>query len=176
MSAARSAFPSAALRPALPTDTPVLAEILRESIAELTGEDYDEGQQEAWAEAAVGDEVEFGARLARNLTLVATRDGVPAGFISLADNKLIDFLYVHPEVAGQGVASLLCDAIEKLARARLAPSLSVDASDTALDFFKKRGFVPMQRNTVPRGDVWLGNTTMEKKLAANESVPTGKPH
>jgi putative acetyltransferase len=164
VSAARSALPPAALRPALPGDTPDLAEILRESIAVLAAEDYDEDQQEAWAEAAVGDEVEFGARLAKNLTLIATREGVAVGFISLADNKVIDLLYVHPDVAGQGVASLLCDAVEKLAGARGAASLTVDASDTALDLFKKRGFVAMQRNTVQRAGVWLGNTTMEKKL------------
>jgi putative acetyltransferase len=40
----------------------------------------------------------------------------------------------------------------------------VDASDTALGFFQKRGYVPQHRNTVPRSGVWLGNTTMEKSL------------
>jgi putative acetyltransferase len=46
----------------------------------------------------------------------------------------------------------------------------VDASDTALVFFQKRGYVPKQRNTVPRGGVWLGNTTMEKSLVAEGTI------
>ena len=65
------AFPKLALRPLLPEDVPLLAEIFRASIEELTAEDYSEAQQEAWAGAA-DDEEEFGARLAEELTLVAT--------------------------------------------------------------------------------------------------------
>ena len=38
-------------------------------------------------------------------------------------------------------------------------------SDTAQDFFRKRGFAPYRRNTVQRGGEWLSNTTMEKTLA-----------
>lgn len=166
-----SAGTPAALRPALPADLPVLAAIAEAAILGLTGDDYDEDQQEAWA-AAAADEEALAARIEGQLTLVATREGDPVGFVSLAGNSLVDMLYVHPDVAGEGVAALLCDAIEKLAAARGAKSLTVDASDTALGFFQKRGFVPKQRNTVSRGGVWLGNTTMEKLLAA----PPGPVH
>ncbi|CAA0089760.1 putative N-acetyltransferase YafP [Starkeya nomas] len=161
--------PTAALRPALPGDTPVLAAIAQAAIFELTGDDYDEDQQEAWA-AAAGDEEALAARLADQLTLVATRGGIPVGFIALADNRLVDQLYVHPDVAGEGVGALLCDAIERLAAARGAKSLTVDASDTALGFFQKRGYVPKHRNTVPRGGVWLGNTTMEKNVGEPDPI------
>ncbi|WP_369807146.1 GNAT family N-acetyltransferase [Ancylobacter radicis] len=163
-----STAPSAALRPFLSGDTPALASIARESIFALTGEDYDEDQQEAWAGFAE-DEAGLAARLSAALTLVATRDGEPCGFIALADNKMIDLLYVHPEMAGEGIGALLCDAIEKLATARGATSLTVDASDTALGFFQKRGYVGKSRNTVQRSGVWLGTTTMEKLLSAGDA-------
>jgi putative acetyltransferase len=61
---------------------------------------------------------------------------------------------------------MLYDAIEKLAAARGAPHLSVDASDTSLHFFQRRGFAAQQRNTVSVGNEWLSNTTMKKPLAA----------
>ena len=51
---------------------------------------------------------------------------------------------------------------------RGSPPMSATARE---DFFKRRGFVPQQRNTVPLGDEWLANTTMEKKLAAKERTP-----
>ena len=106
-----------AMRPLLPADVPLLAEIFRASIEELTAEDYSEAQQEAWAETA--DDLDaFGAKLAAALTLVATFAGSPVGFASLADNTRIDMLYVHPAAAGQGAGSMLCDALEKLAAAR----------------------------------------------------------
>ncbi|MBB3770094.1 putative acetyltransferase [Angulomicrobium tetraedrale] len=162
--------PAAALRPALPGDVPLLAAIAMTAILELTGEDYDERQQEAWADA-FADEEALAERLADRLTLVATRAGEPVGFIALAENTIIDLLYIRPEVAGEGVATLLCVAIEKLATARGAKSLTVDASDTALAFFQARGYVARQRNTVQRGGEWLGNTTLEKKLTAEMSTP-----
>ena len=164
------AHPRLAMRPFLPADTPLLAEIFRASIEELTGDDYSEAQQEAWV-AAADDEQAFGARLAKGLTLLGTMDGSPVGFASLVDSERLDMLYVHPAAAGHGVGSMLVDALEKLAAARGARRLRADVSDSAQDFFKRRGFVAQQRNTVPLGDEWLANTTMEKHLAAKERVP-----
>jgi putative acetyltransferase len=164
------ATPQLALRPMLPTDVPLLTEIFRAAIEELAAEDYSEAQQEAWASAA-DDEEAFGRKLAGELTLVATYGGSPVGFASLADNTKIDMLYVHPAAAGQGAGAMLCDALEKLAVARGAKQLTVDASDTARAFFEKRGFTAKTRNTVTMGDEWLANTTMTKPLAAKEAAP-----
>ena len=164
------AHPKLAMRPFLPADTPLLAEIFRASIEELTGDDYSEAQREAWISAA-DDEQAFGARLAKALTLLGTMDGSPVGFASLVDNERLDMLYVHPAAAGHGVGSMLVDALEKLAAARGARRLRAEVSDSAQDFFKRRGFVPQQRNTIPLGDEWLANTTMEKPLAAKERAP-----
>ncbi|MFL6789921.1 MAG: GNAT family N-acetyltransferase [Bradyrhizobium sp.] len=163
------ALPRPALRPFLPTDTPMLATIFAASVMELTGDDYNEAQQEAWA-AAAEDEEAFGNKLAAELTLIATLQNSPVGFASLRGNDHIDMLYVHPSVAGQGVGAMLCDALEKLAGARGTSSISVDASDSALDFFRKRGYVAKQRNSVTVNGEWLANTTMQKTLA-NGAAP-----
>ena len=161
------AGPKLALRPFLPADAPLLAEIFRASIAELTGDDYSTAQQEAWA-AAADDEAAFAARLADAVTLLGTIDGSPVGFASLAGTERLDMLYVHPAVAGQGVGTMLVDALERLARSRGAARLTADVSDSAQDFFRRRGFSPRQRNSVPLGGEWLANTTMEKQLVAKE--------
>src|ERR1700691_5338957 len=143
-----------AMRPMLPTDVPFLAEIFRASIEELSADDYSEAQREAWASVADDDE-EFGARLAGELTLVATIGGDAVGFAALADYTRLDMLYVHPVAAGQGAAAVLCDALEKLAAARGAKDITVEASDTASGFFEKRGYVPKTRNTVTVGGEWI---------------------
>ncbi len=161
------ANPKLALRPYLPADALLLAEIFRASIEELTAEDYSEAQRVVWS-AAADDEAAFGARLAQELTLVATLGGSVVGFVSLKGADQLDLLYVHPAVAGQGIGAMLCDAVERLAAARGTPRLVVDASDSARGFFEQRGYVAQQRNTVLLSDEWLANTTMEKKL-----TPTG---
>jgi putative acetyltransferase len=158
-------LPKLALRPMLPTDVPLLAEIFRAAIEELTADDYSAAQQAAWASAA-DDEEEFGARLAGELTLVATFAGAAVSFAALADNSSIDMLYVHPAASGQGAAAMLCDALEKLAAARGTKELTVEASDTARGFFEKRGFSARTRNTITVAGEWLANTTMIKPLAA----------
>jgi putative acetyltransferase len=164
-----TAHPTVALRPMLPADVPLLAEIFRESIEELTADDYSEAQREAWASAA-DDEDAFGKRLVKQLTLVGTMEGSPVGFASLKEPETIDMLYVHPAAGQHGVATMLVDALEKLAAARGAGKLTADVSDSALEFFRKRGFVAQTRNSQPLGGEWLANTTMQKTLAGKEKA------
>jgi len=161
------ANPQLALRPMLPDEAPLLAEIFRASILELTGDDYTEQQQAAWASTA-DDEAAFAARLGDEVTIVATMGGAPVGFASLETNDRIGFFYVHPAAVERGAGAMLANALEKLAGARGAQALNVDASETAYEFFAKRGYVPQQRNTVRRGDEWLANTSMRKPLAERE--------
>ena len=152
------------LRPFLPADAPICMAIAEASIAELTGDEYTQAQQEAWI-ASFPDEDELGQRLSSQLTLVATLGESSVGFASLKGTDHIDMLYVHPEAVRQGVASALIDALEKLAGARGATKLSADVSDSAEPFFSQRGYVAMQRNSIHRGDEWLANTTMSKTLS-----------
>src|ERR1700730_5259114 len=107
------ANPKLALRPYLPADALLLAEIFRASIEELTAEDYSEAQRVVWS-AMADDEAAFGARLAQELTLVATLGGSVVGFVSLKGPDQLDLIYVHPAVAGQGIGAMLCDAVERL--------------------------------------------------------------
>ena len=63
----------------------MLAAIFVASIEELTGDDYSEAQQEAWA-AAADDEEQFGKKLAGELTLIATHAEF-AGRLCLAEGR-----------------------------------------------------------------------------------------
>jgi putative acetyltransferase len=153
----------------LATDAPQLADLFRASVDQLAEEDYSDDQREAWA-ATADDAAAFGKRLTSALTLVAMIGGEPAGFASLASAKL-DMLYVAPDFARRGVATALVEAMERLAGARKIDKLTVDASDTARDFFAARGYVPQSRNTVPLADEWLGNTTMTRVLGAGSAAP-----
>jgi len=154
-----------ALRPALPADAPALAALFRASVETLGAEDYSEAQVEAWS-ALADDEAEFAKKLASKLTIVALVQGALAGFAALKGADHIDMLYVHPDFARKGVATTLCDALEKLSLARHAKKLTVDASDSAEKFFARRGYVPQRRNMTFLGDEILGNTTMTKDLPA----------
>ena len=153
----------ATLRPFLLSDTPALAHIFRDSIEVLAMDDYDDAQLAAWI-AQADDEIAFGKKLAASLTLVASVTKAPAGFASLKGADRLEMLYVDPSAARQGIGGQLCDALERLAQARGVKKLTGDISDTALRLFEKRGYSAERRNTMPLGDVWIGNTTMTKEL------------
>ena len=101
-----------------PDDAAVLAEIFRASVEELTGEDYTEAQQEAWASRA-DDEGLRAAVCRKTSTLVATMDGSPLGFVGLKDNTHIDLFFVHPDGRGarRRVDAVRCDRETRAARA-----------------------------------------------------------
>ena len=152
-----------ALRPYLPKDRALLRRIACASIEALAQDEYSPGQIEAWV-ASFEDEAAFGQRLEGGLTLVATIDGLPAGFAAMKGKDEIDLLYVAPGVVRRGVASALIEALERLAQARGTPKLTVRASDVARPFFTSRGYQAESRNTVTLGDEWLGQTIMTKSL------------
>ncbi len=152
-----------ALRPYVPADARRCAEIFRLSIEELTPDDYDADQREAWASRA-DDVAGFGAKLARELTLLAVIDGAVAGFASLKGADAIDMLFVHPEFARRGAGAALVEALTKLAQGRGAKRLTVEASDAARPLFKRRGFIAQKRNLVRIGDQWLANTAVTNAL------------
>ena len=111
------ALPKPGLRPFLPADMPVLAAIFVASIEELTGDDYSEAQQQAWA-AAADDEEAFGKRLAGELD--ADRDAAEfAGRLCLAEGRRS---YRHalcpPE---RGRAGRRVDAVRCAGKARGRP-------------------------------------------------------
>ena len=151
------------LRPFLPADTVALRDLFAQSIEELTADDYDENQRLAWI-ATAEDAGEFAKRLGGMLTLVVQLDGIYLGFTSLKDNKTIEMLYVHPDYAGEGIGTALVDAVEKIAAARGAETLTADASNSAVTFFERLGYEQTSRNSVPIAEQWLSNTTMKKRL------------
>jgi putative acetyltransferase len=155
------------LRPALPADDENLAILFQASIEELAQGSYSDEQRALWAGKAE-DAKAWRKHLAGCLTLVAEEDGEPVGFATLRDNHIIENVHVHPDMAFMGVGRTLLDALERLAQARGATKLSAAATDNALPFFEKLGFVAVRRATLSMGEEWLASMVMEKPLHANQ--------
>ena len=71
------AMPQATLRPFLPTDTPIVAAIFVASITELTGDDYSETQQAAWASAVSGSSSTTSTRIGASPLIGAAPSRAP---------------------------------------------------------------------------------------------------
>ncbi len=158
---------SYALRPALPSDFGDLAILFQASIEELSLDAYDDAQRAVWA-AKAEDEAAWAKHLASCVTLVAEEDGEPIGFATMRDNRIIEDVHVHPDMAFMGVGSQLVDALERLAAARGSKTMSVAATDNATAFFERIGYVAVRRSTLSSGDQWLPATVMEKTLTSED--------
>jgi putative acetyltransferase len=93
---------------------------------------------------------------------VAVADGHIVGYADVQVNGYIDHFFVSPEVARQGIGSLLMKKIHETARERGLSSLSAEVSETARAFFERWGFAIDAAQTVSIRGVELRNYRMSK--------------
>jgi putative acetyltransferase len=155
---------TARLRPFLPTDAVGLADVFRTSIEILAEDDYSDAQREAWA-ALADDHDDFAKWLGGMLTLVVESEEGLVGFAALEDNTMIALLYVRPDFARRGVATLIVRCAGKARGGARHDADHHGRQRHLAAVLRKARLSPTQRNTVMRNGEWLANTTMQKTLA-----------
>jgi putative acetyltransferase len=99
--------------------------------------------------------------------LVAVDDAdTPMAYGDLEADGHIDHLFCRPDRTRSGVSVALYEAIEALARHQGLVRLYVEASEPALRFFERRGFMVLGRRDFTVRGVMIHNYRMEKRLAA----------
>ena len=150
------------IRPFFAADVDAARALFRHSIEALAADHYTAEERAAWMSFA-DDREAFAARLFADCAMVAEDNGELLGFAT-RDGAVIDFLYVSPHAARQGVATALVDALEREAEKQRIAELSTEASHAAKVFFASRGYRAASENTRERNGVMLRNTTMTKHL------------
>jgi putative acetyltransferase len=145
-------------------DAAAAAQLYFDSVRHGTGSHYNAAQRQAWA-PEVPDAVAWGARLAKNITLMAVDAQGPAGFISLQHDGHLDLAFVRPDLIGQGVAKKLYLRIEEDALAIGLTTLDTDASELAKPFFERLGWQVGTTQHPVRFGVQLTTYRMIKTLA-----------
>jgi len=147
------------LRNYRPADCGELAELFYSTVHTVNAQDYTAEQLDAWADGAI-DLAEWNESFLRHLTLVAEEGRRLTGFGDMTPDGYLDRLYVHQDLQGRGIASAICDRLEREVRAEV---FTVHASITARPFFEKRGYVTVKAQRVLRRGVALVNYVMEKR-------------
>ena len=100
------------LREYTPSDCAQLAELFYQTVHSVNAKDYTQEQLDAWATG----EVDFQAwdeSFRTHRTIVATENGAIVGFGDMDETGYLDRLYVHKDYQGQGIASAICDELER---------------------------------------------------------------
>lgn len=146
------------LRAYQPEDCPKLLRLFYETVHTVNARDYTEEQLNVWATGRE-DAVRWNESLLAHTTVIAEWEGELAGFGDMDDTGYLDRLYVSRDHQGRGIATAICDALE---RCIAAPTYQTHASITARPFFEGRGYRVIREQQVERQGIFLTNFVMEK--------------
>ncbi|MDE6505376.1 MAG: GNAT family N-acetyltransferase [Clostridia bacterium] len=139
-----------------PTDFVSVSNLFCDTVNCVNAADYTREQLTAWIENSNRLEEKRGD-LSKQFTLIAEYCGKIVGFGSIDENGYLDLLFVHKDYQNQGIASALCDKLEKDFLV-----ITAYASITAKPFFEKRGYVIIKEQEVECLGVKLKNFKMQK--------------
>jgi putative acetyltransferase len=147
-----------------PRDAPALCEIYYRSVHEVACARYDSAQVAAWA-PRLPDSQRWLAQFVEYETFVADNDvGTAVGWIAMTREGYLDMLFCLPEATRCGIAGELYAAVERSAFELGLARLTAHASLFAESFFKKRGWIVDERETVDRYGVAIERAVMSKRL------------
>lgn len=139
-------------------DASQLARLFYETVHHINAKDYTPAQLNAWATGQVNLDQWHHSFLTHD-TMVATDNGIIVGFGDMDETGYLDRLFVHKDYQRQGIATAICDALE-----RRSPKnhFTTHASLTAQGFFVQRGYRIVQKLSVQRNGIALTTLLMEK--------------
>lgn len=140
------------------SDCKHLAELFYETVHAVNAKNYTKEQLDVWATGRV-DLEEWDRTLSEHYTVVAVKDDRIVGFGDIDKTGYLDRLYVHKDYQNQGIASAVCNELEKSVH---TDKITVHASITAKPFFLSRGYRTIKEQQVVRQGISLTNYVMEK--------------
>ncbi|MDL2244062.1 GNAT family N-acetyltransferase [Parabacteroides sp. OttesenSCG-928-J18] len=145
------------------SDIFAITELFYETIQTVNSKDYPQDEIDDWS-SWHKDTDRWTEEIEEQYFIVAIFDGVIVGFASLAENGYLDFMFVHKNFQGQGIASLLLAELEKKAKEQKNQKIYSEVSVTAKTFFEKHGFVVEKKQLKKSREKELENYYMTKKM------------
>lgn len=146
------------IRKYMTSDCVQLAELFYETVHTVNAGDYTNEQLYAWANGNV-DLKKGDKSFLTHYTIVCEKDDCIVGFGDIDKTGYLDRLYVHKDYQRQGIASAICDELEKAVD---TGKIITHASITARPFFEQRGYRVVKEQQVSRNRISLTNYVMEK--------------
>ena len=146
-----------------PEDLGQITALFYDTVHAVNAADYAPEQLDAWADGAPDLDRWNGSLLAHHSLVAVEGEDLIVGFGDIDGTGYLDRLYVHKDRQGLGIATALCDRLE---RAVDAPVITTHASITARPFFEGRGYRVLREQRVERHGVRMTNYAMEKRRQA----------
>lgn len=139
------------------SDCEASARLFYETVHTVNLGDYTKEQVDVWAPEG-RDLEQWNQSLLAHYSVVAVDGESIVGFGDIAETGYLDRLFVHKEHQREGIASALCEELERAAGGKIV----VHASITAKLFFERRGYRVVRKQQVEKDGVFFTNYVMEK--------------
>ena len=140
-----------------PSDCKEIIELFYNTVHTVNAKDYTKEQLDVWATGKVELE-KWDKSFQEHFTIVAVDNEIIVGFGDIDKTGYLDRLYVHHDYQKKGVATAICNKLEKAVQS----NITTYASITAKPFFEKRGYKVVKEQQVERQGVFLTNFYMKK--------------
>ena len=143
-------------------DCKELCALFYDTVHTINAKDYTKDQLDVWATGQVDFE-KWDKSLQEHYSIVAVDNKIIVGFGDIDKTGYLDRLYVHKDYQKKGIATDICNNLEKNISAKIN-KVRTHASITAKSFFEKRGYKVIKEQQVERQGIFLTNYVMEKNL------------
>ncbi|MGX8680169.1 MAG: GNAT family N-acetyltransferase [bacterium] len=148
------------------TDLDEIMQLFYECVHTVNAPDYTQEQLDAMAPLQP-NRVHWEQSLERNYTLIVVDDDQRIiGFGNVGQTGYIDRLYVEKNHLRQGIASMICDALEAYASKVGNRFLNTSSTITSRSFFEKRGYKMIDEQLTLRHGIDILFYLMEKRIGA----------
>ncbi len=148
-----------AIREYRPDDCKETADLFFNTVHTVNASDYTREQLNVWATGQT-DLAEWNKSLEKHRSFVAVYENKIVGFGDVDESGYLDRLFVHKDFQRRGVATAVCDRLERCIQGKI----TVHSSVTAKAFFEKRGYTVTERRREVRQNIELPYFVMTKQL------------
>ncbi len=128
------------VRQAIDTDVENITQLFYDTIQNINRKDYSQEEVDDWSSWKT-DVDKWLEKMKEQYFVVAEINDKFVGFSSLAQDGYLDFMFVHKDFQGQGIATALMAEMMNKALKQKNGLIYSDVSLTAKGFFERKGFV-----------------------------------
>lgn len=156
--------PNYNIRPLEEKDILEMQHLFRSTVLNVNLRDYTKEEVVDWA--SCGDDVSHWKDLLSQNYYIGAFDeqGKMAGFSSMNKEGYLHSKFVHKDMQGRGVATLLLSEVEKMGKAYGVDEITSEVSLTAKPFFEQKGYKVVKSQKCRANQLELTNFVMCKQI------------
>ncbi len=157
------------IREANQKDYKAISTLFEGTVRNINSRDYTPEEVDAWANCS-RNENSWKKRLDEQTFYLIEEGREVIGFGSIAKYGYLDFMFVHKDHQGKGIAKKILDQIELKGKEQKNREVYAFVSKTAESFFERQGYEPCGKRYAYLNEIEFVNSVFRKRLNPNDAL------